>query len=634
MLPIVLALLVGAAATVFCQEVVPVMFPLEIKGAAAVRERLRLDLAAARQSLAAATLDAAVRADLQARADGLAGDIEALPDALPPRFRAIMPFSDLQERLYALQAPVLRAQGFPALTVWQQNRWDPLFPTSAPAAPSPPPALAVALARGEHRGEAFCLTNASDQPLAVTLRVEGLPGGADPAWVGVREVLFTDTYIHYPIAAALPPAPHTAAGYALAVPAGMTRQVWLDLHPVGVDAGTHQGRVVVTAAGLAPVVVPLRIKVYPLDLPVAPSIAIGGWDYTHLETTARDGGVVKQSEFIAFLRGYGVNTPWGGGLATGAEFDAEGHLTNAPDFSAWDAWVAKWPGARYYATFGLCPELAGPVPGSPAFQRRLSDWLGALVAHLGAQGIRPEQLAVLAVDEPRGPDFDAQFVPWGQALRATGLGVTVWEDPCHDDPATADPRLYALSDVLSPSAARFVGSPPSYRDFFVAQQQAGKELWFYSCVNGKHLDPIIYHRGQFWLAAYYGAKGSCYWSFGDEGGAGSSFAAYTSPGHMFSPLFLDPELGLITGKHLEAIREGAEDYELFALLRQRLAALAISGVETPAVAAARMLLHDGPRRGTAAIVLDNLDWRVPKDRGVMDQVRLEVMDALVALADP
>ncbi|MFA6111957.1 MAG: hypothetical protein WDA75_24635 [Candidatus Latescibacterota bacterium] len=205
-------------------------------------------------------------------------------------------------------------------------------------------------------------------------------------------------------------------------------------------------------------------------------------------------------------------------------------------------------------------------------------------------------------------------------------------DPCHDDPAAADPRVYELSDVLSPSAARFVGSPQSYRDFFVAQRDAGKELWFYSCVNGKHLDPIIYHRGQFWLAAQYGAKGSCYWAFGDEGGAGSSFAAYTSPWHMFSPLFLDPEMGVITGKHMEAIREGAEDFELFTMLGKRVAELKAKGVDTPAVEAARTLLRDGPARGTHQIVLENLDRRIPKDRGVMDKLRVEVMDALVGLA--
>lgn len=609
-------------------------FPWEIKGPAAVRERLRCDLAAARAEIDAAALDPGIRTVLRARAGELAAAIEAVPDTLPAGFRAIFPFNQLQASVYALHAPLRRAQGLATLTVWHQNRWDPLQPTAAPPVPLAPPELSVALMRGEHRGEAICLTNASDEPLKVTVRVEDLPGGTDPGWVSVREVLFTDTYVHYPVAAALPEARHSGDGYSVTVPGGMSRQVWLDFCPTQVPAGTYEGEVVFTSAGLATQRVPLRVKVYPLDLPSQASIAVGGWDYSHLPTTQRDGALVDQRQFIGFLRQYGVNMPWAEAIPTGARFDAEGHLTQPPDFSAWDAWVAKWPQARYYATFGLCPELAGPTPGSPVFQRRLTEWLGALVAHLGTLGVQPSQLAVLAVDEPRGPEFDAAFVPWGQALQATGLGVTVWEDPCHDDPTTADPRLYELSDVLSPSAARFVGSPPSYRSFFVAQQQAGKELWFYSCVNGKHLDPIIYHRGQFWLAIQYGARGSCYWAFGDEGGAGSSFAPYTAPGHMFSPLFLDPEWGLITGKHMEAIREGAQDFELFGMLRQRVAGLAAGRALSPAATAAQALLRDGPARVTDQITLDNLGWQVPKDRGVMDQVRLAAMDALVALGEP
>lgn len=149
-------------------------FPLEIKGPEAIRERLRLDLSEARTSIAAAALDAAAQTELQARVAALAAEVEALPAEMPPGFRAIMPFSDLQARIYALQAPVT---------------------------------------------------------------------------------------------------------------------------------------------------VPLRVTVYPLDLPAAPSIAIGGWDYTHLERTERDGGVVHQADFIAFLREYGVNTPWAGGLPTGAKID-------------------------------------------------------------------------------------------------------------------------------------------------------------------------------------------------------------------------------------------------------------------------------------------------------------------------
>jgi hypothetical protein len=294
--------------------------------------------------------------------------------------------------------------------------------------------------------------------------------------------------------------------------------------------------------------------------------------------------------------------------------------------------VAKWPGARFYAVFlGMGDKFYDEPFTTPRFRRMVGEWITAWMEHAKAQGIQPRQILLLVVDEPHTPEQDAVVIPWAQAIKAAQPEVVIWEDPCHDDPTTAQPGLHGVCDVLSPSAARFVGSPQTYRDFFVAQQQAGRELWFYSCVNGKHLDPITYHRGQFWLAIQYGAKGSCYWAFGDEGGAGSSFRAYGSPGHMFSPLFLDPEWGIIDGKHMQAIREGYEDFEYFVMLRKRVAELEAKGAGGQALDAARALLTEGPLRVTREIALDRLDWRIPKNRGLMDEVRLDVLEALQAL---
>jgi hypothetical protein len=102
---------------------------------------------------------------------------------------------------------------------------------------------------------------------------------------------------------------------------------------------------------------------------------------------------------------------------------------------------------------------------------------------------------------------------------------------------------------------------------------------------------------------------------------------------MFSPLFLDPELGIIDGKHIQAIREGAEDYEYFVMLRQRIADLEARGVHTPTLESAKRLLTDGPLRVTREITLDRLDWKVPKDRALMDQVRVDVLESLESLAE-
>ena len=608
-------------------------FPIETKGGGAIRERLRRDIAAVRAGLDQAAVPDLDRRHAAGRLDELVREVDALPDAVPPGFRTIMPFSDLQARVFALNAIALRARGYAALTVWTQNRWDPLLPLQAPSALPARPSLTVSLMRREVRSEAFCLTNATDAPLTIRLRVTGLPPSDDPRWVSVREVLFTDTYVHLPIAAALPEAQRAAGAYRITVPAGTTRQVWLTFHTARVPAGLHRGAVAIEGHGRMPIRIPLQVRVYPLDLPVDHGIALGGWDYTHQVPSARDAASVEQGAFIRFLRAYGVDTPWSGGIPlAGCAFDAEGNMTRPPDFSIWDRWVAKWPRARFYAHYvGFDQDFLGEPLGTPRFRRMVVAWIGRVVEHARSRGIRPGRLLLLLVDEPHTTDQERAAIAFAEAIRAAAPGVVIWNNPAHDDPAKAPPRLYELSNVLCPLATRFVGSPPAYRDLFLRYQRAGHDLWFYSCVNGKHLDPITYHRGQFWLAIRYGAKGSCYWSFGDEGGAGSSFRAYTSPGHMFSPLFLDPQMGIIDGKHMQAIREGAQDFAYFAMLRRRVEELDRHGVRAPALTRARRLLNAGPERVVREITVGRIGWDVPKDRSVMDAVRLNVLRTLAAL---
>ena len=176
----------------------------------------------------------------------------------------------------------------------------------------------------------------------------------------------------------------------------------------------------------------------------------------------------------------------------------------------------------------------------------------------------------------------------------------------------------------------FFAKGKAYQDFFVAQQQAGRELWFYSCSGpAKLLDPASYWRGQFWLNIKYGGKGSCYWAFGDE--AGNSWNAYVQPRASYSPLFLG-KTTVMDAKQMEAIREGAEDYEYFAMLRARVEGLERQAVQSTLVAEAKTLLVTGPEQAVAIMGSDKQEWTVPKDRTVMDRVRLQALDMLEKLS--
>jgi hypothetical protein len=444
-----------------------------------------------------------------------------------------------------------------------------------------------------------------------------------------------DTYTHPRqrprVAAAGAPSVAAERGLQATIPAGTTRQVWLDFSSRDLPAGDYTATLKISAAGSEAVTVPTRLHVASPILPAEFSLAIGGWDETN-NKGGYDVTAENMMPLIRNLREHGVNMPWSNPqvIPTPGEYDAAGNMTAPPDFTAWDEWVGRWQGAQYWGLFpNVKSAFANEPMGTPRFDKMVGAWVTAWTRHAQAQGIEPRQIMILLVDEPSRDEQDQIIVAWAKAIHAAQPEMVVWNDPVHTEPWKALPDLYATSDVLSPNAYRFLSGGRPYQDFFVAQQQAGRDLWFYSCSGpAKLLDPASYWRGQFWLNIKYGGKGSCYWAFGDE--AGNSWNAYVQPRASFSPLFLS-KTTVTDAKQMEAIREGAQDFEYFVMLRARVAELERQGARNKLVSEAKDLLAMGPDQAVATMGADKMEWMVPKDRAVMDRVRLQVLEMLEKL---
>ena len=596
----------------------------------AMQARMQSDLDEMAAGLEQAKLSQTQKPALQVRVDRLRAEVEA-QDEMPAGFRAIFPMNGVHAAIYALNAPLLRARGYRRLTPWQNNRWDNLKPTEAPAQPpAQAPSLLVQMMSNEYRAEAFNLTNPTDAEMRLWLSITGLPGGVNPAYVSPRQVLFTDSIARKAIAAALPQAVREPRGYAISIPAGMTRQVWLSLHPTDVKAGTYRGRVEISGAAGESVTVPLSLQVYPFTLPAKLSVAVGGWDYLE-GAGAYDAAKTPQEDLIRCLEEHFVDTAQGSVRPEKAEFDEAGRLTNIPDFTAWNRWIAKWHTIRTFEVFLNAPDnFAGSKMGTPRFNRAVGEWMTSWVAHMKTQGLKPSQLRLMILDEPTRPEQDEIILAWTRAIKAAQPEVTVWEDPRHADPYQANQEMMASCDVLCPNRPQFVNAAQSYRDYFLAQQKGGRALFFYSCNAGKQADPIAYHRGQFWTAIRYGARGSFYWSFGDEGGAGTSWNPYQASGNGYVPMFIGPE-GTTDGKHMEAIREGAEDYEYSEMLKSKVTELTRRGVKSPALAEAQAFIQRAPDEVLSDAISASLGWDEARDRGRMDRARVQALNLLVKL---
>lgn len=87
-----------------------------------------------------------------------------------------------------------------------------------------------------------------------------------------------------------------------------------------------------------------------------------------------------------------------------------------------------------------------------------------------------------------------------------------------------------------------------------------KEIWFYHCDSpARLLDPYYYHRLLAWHCLKHGAVGMGFWAYGDTAGA-EAWNEYVARRPIYSPVYIGEDF-VVTGKHWEAVREGAQDYE-------------------------------------------------------------------------
>jgi len=604
-----------------------------------LRRRLRADAAAVAEGIESAGLDAAAIGTLKAELKAIEGRIPTHPAKADEGFTTVFPIGELHRRLLALQAALWRGRGEGRLVLWQTpSHWDMLSPTQRPGETAP--SLDVKMMTGEFRSAAFNITNTADRPRKVHLRIEGLPEGVADACIAVHEGLFTDTQSGVPVCAALPIARgKPSEGIELECLPGLHKQVWLTLGP-DLPHGEHAGRIVISETGQA---VPLALKVYPVRLmgPGRPRLHLGGWDYTDRER-CYEVTPDNRRAFLDALREHFVDSPWAqSAVLDRGRYDAEGNMTAQPDPSQFHAWLDRWPGAlnkdnfpgaRNYCVFAAVGEsFGGHKMGTPAFKRAVSAWITWWAGQLGKWNISPERLHLLLVDEPHNAQMDHVIIEYARAIRSAQTGVRIWEDPTWSDPTKASPELFEVSHVLCPNRPMWLDHREVFDKFYPAQKKAGRRLWLYSCSGpGKLLDPYAYHRLQAWSCWKRGAEGMGFWAFGDSNGS-SSWNEYGCTVGAYTPLFLDGKT-VTPGKHMEAVREGVQDYEYLALLAERVSQLEKAQPGHPALSDAKALLASAAARVTACMTAGKLiHWREPKDRNLADRVRVEVLEMLMKL---
>ncbi len=97
--------------------------------------------------------------------------------------------------------------------------------------------------------------------------------------------------------------------------------------------------------------------------------------------------------------------------------------------------------------------------------------------------------------------------------------------------------------------------------------------------------------------------------------------------------FLDAD-SVTAGKHMEALREGIQDYEYLRMLRDRIQELEQQAKSAAVIDAAKNLLDSAARRVTREMDRSaKIRWGVEKNRDLADEVVEEILEALLSLEE-
>jgi hypothetical protein len=541
---------------------------LQSMTAVGARRRVSTDAQAVRALVQKSALPTPRKNTLNARLEQAQAAAEKI-SSLPVDFKAILPINDAHRDVFAVYGELLAAQGIKPLTLWKQHRYDWL-PLLATPSQTQKNELHFSMLKNQFRSDALLLTNAGSTPSTVTLQLSNAPQNAQPGWFKVDAVEWTDTYEGNVVADALLPVEAKNGAYSVTIPAGLTRKVWFTVDSSKLASGQSGSTLQISGGGLNEQV-PIAVEVSPVAMN-APRLSLGMWDYTDGNGY---GGITPQNReaAIAMMRSHYVDTPWATGSALpmpgAGAFDANNNLTGKLNFARLDEWIARRPDAKNYFVFPNVGEsFAGTKMGTPEFNARVGSWAKVLAAHMKELGKKPQQLGLLLVDEPRNDAMDAIIAAWAKAINAAAPELTLFEDPVWSRPdQTKIQEAITEIDILSPQLPIYYREGEPVREYFANLREQGKDLWFYSCTGPiRPYDPQTYFRYQAWHTFAIGGVGQGFWAFCDNGGAPSSFNEYAAGGVNFAPAFLDKNT-VYSSLHWDAVREGMEDFEELAMLR-------------------------------------------------------------------
>ena len=193
----------------------------------------------------------------------------------------------------------------------------------------------------------------------------------------------------------------------------------------------------------------------------------------------------------------------------------------------------------------------------PNFRKSVAEWAKKWEKHLEEKRIPPEKIVFYFIDEQSNESMYKRTAQWINAAREGAKRIRMFINPLKLN--GLKPEYLSNVDIVAPIYDLLLKNGNIY---------GNKELQVYNCLEGPFSALPWYYRRQAWLAAKYNATGSFFWSIADCGGNMNGWNQYLTKIVYFSPLILSKGSPCVT-KHLEAFREGCQDYEYIQILKKQ-----------------------------------------------------------------
>lgn len=508
--------------------------------------------------------------------------------------------------------------------VWTRDLWTSFSSDERPDNFNNKVNLSMTACVGEYEPTAFMVSNLSDESLDARIEVSNLVSKENPDLLissdslQIHDVLFHSLKTGTVLPDALPLSNQI---HQIQIPAGETRQVWINLDANKVLPGEYSGSLKLIPFGdvLPTRTIPLNVTILPVKLPDEMPIAVYNWDYS------------RNTKYEQDLTNHRVNWHLASTYVCYPECDDQGNVLSI-DFTENDKNIrqASSSGAKLMFSYGVVLGFDSAVASkhhwaymSDPWKKAFRSWFTQWITHIRSLGYNYDDFAMQIWDEAYDEKVGkvAEVGPFLREIDPRVRWVMDGGQPAADvrrmEPYVDIwiPYIPALSQLSSNAVAETLAE-------YKKEQAAGKQIWCYSCATEETDQPInSYYRMKPWIAWNYGLDGVCYWAYNSwRGDPWTDFDETSTDSNSDNGvIYSSDEAGAPVGsKRWEASREGLDDYLYLYLLRKTIASAEKSNINA---ADARALLEQAPKEALAN----------PEDATRIPRLRNEILNALASL---